>query len=897
MTLERAGRALEVQPWPEFPVNEGALCRKGWTAAGLRGHRERLTTPLVRDRATGELRGGGLGRGARPRRRPAARAAGDARRRRGRGLRRRRADQREGLPARQVRPGRARHQPDRLQRPLVHVVGRVRRQPGVRPRPRAAVPARRRRADRRARAGRLQPRRDDAAGRAAPRPAPRARRPGRRHRPAPHRPPPTGPTCSSSRCPAPTSRSRSACCTCSTRPAPSTRSTSPRRTTGFDDGPPLGRRRGGPSGSSGSPASPAAELRALADAARRRRPGHGADRPRRRAAQPGHRHRARPGSTSRSRSGMRGTAVRRLRLPHRPGQRPGRPRARPEGRPAARLPDDRRPGRPRARRRGLGRRPRSACRARGARRTSCSTRSAPRRPPGAAGLRQQHRRLRAERRRTSPARLAALDLLVVADIVLSRDRGAGRRRAAGHPVGRGDRHHDQPRGPGDPAPAGGRAAGRRAQRPRRARRAGRAARLAGAVRRPTPRRSSPSCGRASAGGPADYAGITYDRIRDEHGVFWPCPAPDHPGTPRMFADSFATPDGRARFVARRAPRRRPSRRATRLPAAPDHRPGARAVPVRRPDPAGPRPARRPGRSSSCTRCSPTGSAPSTASRSWSRTRRGELDGAGPGGRPRSGRTRCSCRSTGSAPTGSPTTRSTRPAGCRSSRCAPRAVRRIDAPERLVVVGNGMAADPAGRGAARRGHRRPTSPCSATSRTRRTTGSCCPRCSRAPTPRDALSCATRRGTPPRRRPAARRPGPRGRPRPPRGRCWSTATPGRRTTGWCWPPAASRRCRRSAGWSGSTAGCTTQVHAFRSLDDCRPPRRGAAARRAPRGRRRRRAARPPGRPGAGRPRPRHRDRRGRRAPAAQPGRTPRPARSSPATCAGSAPRSTPAPARSG
>ena len=56
MTLERTGRALEVTPWPEFPVNEGALCRKGWTATGLRGHRERLTTPLVRDRATGELR-------------------------------------------------------------------------------------------------------------------------------------------------------------------------------------------------------------------------------------------------------------------------------------------------------------------------------------------------------------------------------------------------------------------------------------------------------------------------------------------------------------------------------------------------------------------------------------------------------------------------------------------------------------------------------------------------------------------------------------------------------------------------------------------------------------------------------------------------------------------------
>ena len=56
MTLEKRGPALEVRAWPEFPVNEGALCRKGWTAAELRGHRERLTSPLLRDRTTGELR-------------------------------------------------------------------------------------------------------------------------------------------------------------------------------------------------------------------------------------------------------------------------------------------------------------------------------------------------------------------------------------------------------------------------------------------------------------------------------------------------------------------------------------------------------------------------------------------------------------------------------------------------------------------------------------------------------------------------------------------------------------------------------------------------------------------------------------------------------------------------
>ena len=54
--------------------------------------------------------------------------------------------------------------------------------------------------------------------------------------------------------------------------------------------------------------------------------------------------------------------------------------------------------------------------------------------------------------------------------------------------------------------------------------------------------------RASAGGLADYAGISYARIAAQDGVFWPCPSPEHPGTPRMFLDRFATPDGRARFV-------------------------------------------------------------------------------------------------------------------------------------------------------------------------------------------------------------------------------------------------------------------------------------------------------------------------------------------------------------
>lgn len=54
----------------------------------------------------------------------------------------------------------------------------------------------------------------------------------------------------------------------------------------------------------------------------------------------------------------------------------------------------------------------------------------------------------------------------------------------------------------------------------------------------------------SRGGVVDYGGITYERIEREMGVFWPCPTPGHPGTPRLFeGGAFAHPDGRARFHA------------------------------------------------------------------------------------------------------------------------------------------------------------------------------------------------------------------------------------------------------------------------------------------------------------------------------------------------------------
>lgn len=53
---------------------------------------------------------------------------------------------------------------------------------------------------------------------------------------------------------------------------------------------------------------------------------------------------------------------------------------------------------------------------------------------------------------------------------------------------------------------------------------------------------------ASKGGTADYYGITYKKVEENMGVFWPCPELDHPGTPRLWEDrKFETPDGKAHF--------------------------------------------------------------------------------------------------------------------------------------------------------------------------------------------------------------------------------------------------------------------------------------------------------------------------------------------------------------
>src|SRR5258707_4070973 len=49
MHLVRGARGIEVVGNEKFPVNEGGLCVKGWSAAATLGHLERLRAPLVRN--------------------------------------------------------------------------------------------------------------------------------------------------------------------------------------------------------------------------------------------------------------------------------------------------------------------------------------------------------------------------------------------------------------------------------------------------------------------------------------------------------------------------------------------------------------------------------------------------------------------------------------------------------------------------------------------------------------------------------------------------------------------------------------------------------------------------------------------------------------------------------
>ena len=52
---------------------------------------------------------------------------------------------------------------------------------------------------------------------------------------------------------------------------------------------------------------------------------------------------------------------------------------------------------------------------------------------------------------------------------------------------------------------------------------------------------------ATAGGKADYAGMSYERLKSNNGLFWPCPTADHPGTPQLFKERYNHLDGKAKL--------------------------------------------------------------------------------------------------------------------------------------------------------------------------------------------------------------------------------------------------------------------------------------------------------------------------------------------------------------
>ena len=309
-------------------------------------------------------------------------------------------------------------------------------------------------------------------------------------------------------------------------------------------------------------------------------------RPRRRAAQQRHRHRA---GLHQPRAGPRPArpAVLRLRHDHRPGQRAGRPRARPEGRPAARLPQARRPGRPRARRRRSG----------GSTRTSC-------RRPGMSAFEMLDRL-------GTDGGVRALLVLASNIVGLRAGRQPGPRAGCARWTSWSSPTSSCPRPPSSPTsccptaqwaeeegtmtnlegrvhppPAGPAAARRRARRPADAGRAGRPARPRPVLLATTRATVFDELRRASAGGIADYAGITYERIDAEQGVFWPCPAEDHPGTPRLFAERLPHRRRPGALHPGRAPRRRPRRPTASYPYVLTTGRLDAAVPERHPDPAG-----------------------------------------------------------------------------------------------------------------------------------------------------------------------------------------------------------------------------------------------------------------------------------------------------------------------
>ena len=79
----------------------------------------------------------------------------------------------------------------------------------------------------------------------------------------------------------------------------------------------------------------------------------------------------------------------------------------------------------------------------------------------------------------------------------------------------------------------------------------------------------------TAGTPCDYSGVSHARLRAEGPLQWPVPAPDHPGTERLYTDGALRRPRAAARASSRSSTTRPSSRPTRdYPADPHH--GARA---------------------------------------------------------------------------------------------------------------------------------------------------------------------------------------------------------------------------------------------------------------------------------------------------------------------------------
>ena len=523
------------------------------------------------------------------------------------------------------------------------------------------------------------------------------RRHADRHRPPGHRRPPARPTCTCNHCPAPTWRWPTRCCTSPSPRAGSTGRTSPTAPPGSTRS---ARRRRRVLAGAGRSSSPGCRWPTW-----RRPPGRWA--PRGRAiiltARGAEQHakgvdtvtaydqprpRARPARPRRLR----------VRLPHRPGQRPGRAGARAEGRPAPRLPEDRRPGGPGARGRGVGRRPRRACPARACPPYELLDSLGTPDGPQALLVFGSNPVVSAPRAARIEGRLRDLDLLVVADFVLSETaaladvvlptaqwaeedgtmtnlEGRVLRRRALRPPPPGVRTDlaviaDLAAGwpsrrDASPTPAGQRATGRRR----------------GAGSRPTRPPSSTSCAGPPPVGPPTTpasAGTGSTPRTASSG-----PARPRTGRARPDCSPTGSPPRTAGPGSSRSSTGRPPRRsAPTYPLLPHHRPGAGAVPVRRPDPTG-RPR--------CARAAPEAFVelhPDLAARLGIddgdpvrvTTPPGRDRALRPGSRRRSGPTRSSPRSTGrgrAGPTRSPTTRWTRSRGCPSSRSARSGWRRHD----------------------------------------------------------------------------------------------------------------------------------------------------------------------------------------------------------------------------